>query len=132
MAFRPRSVAIKAKKSSSSSVAAARQPNSSSTAPPPASRLEDETGGQEGALVKFVFVHHKLMLASTASTRASESVNKASNGLAAIKLDPTEEQRLERLLTTIESCFGDWGLSVHRESGLLELLKQSKDGCKLV
>lgn len=67
---------------------------------------------------------------STARMKNDSPVASTSRALAGVKLDPQEEQRLERLLTTIESCFCDWGLSVHRESGLLDLIQSSKDGCE--
>jgi hypothetical protein len=59
-------------------------------------------------------------------------VASTSRALAAIKLDSKEEHRLEVLLSTIESCLCDWGLSTHRESGMLDRLRDSKDGCELL
>ncbi|ORY83002.1 hypothetical protein BCR35DRAFT_80467 [Leucosporidium creatinivorum] len=127
MAFRPRSVAVKAKKAATSAAAASA---SSSAAAPSTSTSAPASSSTVNASIAAV----KPTASSSNSTTCDvtmaddhEPVASTSRALAAVKLDHKEEQRLETLLSAIESCFCDWGLSAHRSSGLLDLLEASKD-----
>lgn len=142
MSFRPRAVALKKKPVAAASAPAPAASTSSASA--------DETNNAQGgpaapassAMVpRAIAKRTKVAPAkpSPLSTLAVATVPQEDDGpvastskaLAAVKLDPKEEQRLELLLSTIESCLCDWGLSCHLESGMLERLRDGKDGCEL-
>lgn len=124
MAFRPRSVAVKAKKAATSAASAA-----STSAPSTSTSAQASTAAVNAAARRASSSNISTSI-DTAMTIDPEPVASTSRALAAVKLDHKEEQRLETLLSVIESCFCDWGLSAHRSSGLLELLEASKDGCE--
>lgn len=128
MAFRPRSVAVKAKRAATTApsaalTATAPSTSASASAPIPAA-------GISIAASKRAVSPDSSTFGDVARASDPEPLASTSRALAAVKLDHKEEQRLETLLSVIESCFCDWGLSAHRSSGLLDLLEASKDGCE--
>lgn len=136
MAFRPRSVKAKKPAATATPAAAPQLPSSSKAPPASASDLSSAAPPAPPLVPRAIAKRHKVLPSASTSAKsigaaaADEPIASTSKALAEVVLDPKEAERLEQLLSAVENCLCDWGLSMHAESGMQQKLREGKDGCE--